>query len=292
MNADKLAQLRELFETWLASRPSFRTTVEVQAAWEGWKANTAVAAMLAEHDAQPAQAAQWPDALKAVGFNDAAAVIGYLDDIDSEVARITGDEGDDSSLEVLRRMPAQAAQQDKRWPFVESPGEFTERLRKAMQDCPLIGAVRQVLIENPPKLAQAAQPVGVPDELRNRVYQRVQWLLAGQEIDVVEFARDVGELLSPQPPAQPGADAASNLQTNIETTPEAIERWADVLWNGRPESNNALIYASNLLREIASQKRSLDAALAELSRKWCGSGSFRHAEDLAQVMSAARLRRA
>lgn len=57
MNADKLAQLLELFETWLASRPSFRTTVEVQAAWEGWKANTAVAAMLAEHDAQPAQAA-------------------------------------------------------------------------------------------------------------------------------------------------------------------------------------------------------------------------------------------
>lgn len=58
MNADKLAQLRELFEMWLASRPSFRTTVEVQAAWEGWKANTAVAAMLAEHDAQPVQAAK------------------------------------------------------------------------------------------------------------------------------------------------------------------------------------------------------------------------------------------
>lgn len=45
-----LAQLRELFEMWLESRPSFRTTVEVQAAWEGWKANTAVAAMLAAHE--------------------------------------------------------------------------------------------------------------------------------------------------------------------------------------------------------------------------------------------------
>lgn len=38
------------------------------------------------------------------------------------------------------------------WPFVESPGEFTERLREAMQHFPLIGAVRHVLIENPPTL--------------------------------------------------------------------------------------------------------------------------------------------
>lgn len=44
---DKLAEaLRELFSKWLESRPAFRTTVEVNAAWEGWKANTAVAAML------------------------------------------------------------------------------------------------------------------------------------------------------------------------------------------------------------------------------------------------------
>jgi cytochrome c1 len=47
----------------------------------------------------------------------------------------------------------------KRWPFVESPGAFTERLAAAMQELPLIGAVRHVLIENPPALAQ--QPAAV-----------------------------------------------------------------------------------------------------------------------------------
>lgn len=45
------------------------------------------------------------------------------------------------------------------WPFVESPGEFTERLAAAMQEFDLLGAVRHVLIEKPPALA-ARQPVG------------------------------------------------------------------------------------------------------------------------------------
>lgn len=55
-DTDLAQALRELFETWLESRSSFRMTVEVQAAWEGWKANTAVAAMLSAHEsrAQPA----------------------------------------------------------------------------------------------------------------------------------------------------------------------------------------------------------------------------------------------
>ncbi len=49
----------------------------------------------------------------------------------------------------------------RRWPFVESPGEFTERLARAMQEFPLLGAVRHVLIENPPALAQQpAAPSG------------------------------------------------------------------------------------------------------------------------------------
>lgn len=47
----------------------------------------------------------------------------------------------------------------KRWPFVESPGEFTARLARAMQEFPLLGAVRHVLIENPPALSQ--QPAAV-----------------------------------------------------------------------------------------------------------------------------------
>jgi hypothetical protein len=39
-----------------------------------------------------------------------------------------------------------------RWPFVESPGEFAERLEKALFtfDGYVLGAVRNTLIENPP----------------------------------------------------------------------------------------------------------------------------------------------
>lgn len=47
----------------------------------------------------------------------------------------------------------------KQWPFVETPGEFTERLRAAMDlfDRDLLAAVRYVLIETPPTI------VGVPE---------------------------------------------------------------------------------------------------------------------------------
>ena len=47
----------------------------------------------------------------------------------------------------------------KRWPFVETPGEFTDRLAAAMREYPtLLAAVRFVLIEQPPTLAlEAAQ---------------------------------------------------------------------------------------------------------------------------------------
>jgi len=82
--------------------------------------------------------------------------------------------GDNLILALLQKIEehdaqlTQAAQPDKRWPFVESPGEFTDRLQVAMQDCPLIGAVRHVLIENPPELVKAAQPVGVPDNWTDR----------------------------------------------------------------------------------------------------------------------------
>ena len=91
-------------------------------------------------DREPAQAAQWPAELKAIGFEDAASVIGYLDDIDSEVARITGDEGEDSSLEVLKRMPSQAAQ------------PWTEAEKAHMKAAAELVAEREAL----------AQPVGVP----------------------------------------------------------------------------------------------------------------------------------
>lgn len=55
----------------------------------------------------------------------------------------------------------QPATPPKRWPFVESPGEFTDRLQIAMQEFPLIGAVRHVLIENPPTLIDGTE---LPDD--------------------------------------------------------------------------------------------------------------------------------
>lgn len=55
------AALRELFQMWLESRPSFRTTAEVEAAWEGWKANTAVAAMLATAEKRAALLVEFPN---------------------------------------------------------------------------------------------------------------------------------------------------------------------------------------------------------------------------------------
>lgn len=40
------------------------------------------------------------------------------------------------------------------WPFVESPGEFTERLRVTMsRSVTLLAAVRTILIEDPPILS-------------------------------------------------------------------------------------------------------------------------------------------
>jgi hypothetical protein len=53
-----------------------------------------------------------------------------------------------------------AAEPVRRWPFVESPGEFTLRLWRAYTefDGDMLAAVRFVLIENPPTLYTEAQP--------------------------------------------------------------------------------------------------------------------------------------
>ncbi len=57
-------------------------------------------------------------------------------------------------MNTLRASPA-ACEGQKRWPFVESPGEFADRLTTALRlfDGYVLGAVRNVLIENPPQLA-------------------------------------------------------------------------------------------------------------------------------------------
>lgn len=56
----------------------------------------------------------------------------------------------------------------RRWPFAETPGEFTKRLREAMQGSgDLLAAVRHVLIERPalvvPHTPLAAAPAPQPD---------------------------------------------------------------------------------------------------------------------------------
>lgn len=53
---------------------------------------------------------------------------------------------------------------EKRWPFVESPGHFTHRLAEAMRNFPLLGAVRHVMIENPPTFAPAPQQMTTQGE--------------------------------------------------------------------------------------------------------------------------------
>ena len=63
----------------------------------------------------------------------------------------------------------------KRWPFVESPGEFTERLAAALKtlDGNLLPAVRHVLIEHPPTLADRQQRGG--DDGEGLTPKRAWW---------------------------------------------------------------------------------------------------------------------
>lgn len=65
----------------------------------------------------------------------------------------------------LHPQPAELVEQQGVWPFVESPGEFTVRLREAIDSfhhSNLLGAVRHVLIENPPTLAATGKQQVAP----------------------------------------------------------------------------------------------------------------------------------
>lgn len=62
-----------------------------------------------------------------------------------------------------------AAEPKKCWPFVESPGDFTIRLRRAHNETgDLLAAVRNVLIENPPTLTTPSSPVSSPSPAGER----------------------------------------------------------------------------------------------------------------------------
>lgn len=66
----------------------------------------------------------------------------------------------DALKTLAHRATTQAPAEPRRWPFVESPGEFTNRLLAAWHyfDGDMLAAVRSVLIENPAALA-APTPV-------------------------------------------------------------------------------------------------------------------------------------
>lgn len=54
------------------------------------------------------------------------------------------------AADLLEAQPATA--KETPWPYVETPGEFAQRLARAMEEFPgnLLAAVRQAMIENPP----------------------------------------------------------------------------------------------------------------------------------------------
>lgn len=75
----------------------------------------------------------------------------YVDPEDAAEAFV--DDIADKVIAALAPSPS-AGVPAKRWPFVESPGDFTIRLRRAHNETgDLLAAVRNVLIENPPTLA-------------------------------------------------------------------------------------------------------------------------------------------
>ncbi len=84
--------------------------------------------------------------------------------------------------------PAELAEQQGVWPFVESPGEFTVRLREAIASfhhSNLLGAVRHVLIEKPPTLAATGKQVDPAWSL----HDRVEFALRDAGFDLDEASR-------------------------------------------------------------------------------------------------------
>lgn len=80
----------------------------------------------------------------------------------------------------------------KRWPFVESPGEFTQRLAAAMREFPtLLAAVRCVLIENAPTLTNGVAPSRGPSRERiERMVENLHRALNEQNPTRVRLAKD------------------------------------------------------------------------------------------------------
>ena len=108
--------------------------------------------------------------------------------------------------------PEPAAVPVKRWPFVETPGDFAARLAAAVGEFgELLAAVRHVLIENPPTLAAhhtpQPAPAGVVEALRALLDMDVAYKRGPAVEQAVEVARA----------ALAAADAA--LSAPVQTKP-------------------------------------------------------------------------
>lgn len=116
----------------------------------------------------------------------------------------------------------------RRWPFAETPGEFTERLREAMQGSgDLLAAVRHVLIERPalvvPHTPLAAAPAPQPDaayaELRTNYLDLLQEVMDAKDVMLAagcpqdSFGAMFAEYSASRGQAPAGADLAFMLKT-------------------------------------------------------------------------------
>lgn len=117
------------------------------AQWKNWRPTTDAVAIAAEADAEIA-------ALTAT-TNEAAAQADGRETVFETMQIAFGHKPPPEPMEVAQPVQAQGeAVAVKCWPFVESPGDFTERFKRALDQFPTyLAALRNVLIENPPTLS-------------------------------------------------------------------------------------------------------------------------------------------
>lgn len=107
----------------------------------------------------------------------------------------------------------------KQWPFVESPGAFTKRLRDALFDLDqdLLAAVRNVLIENPPQLATISPlPAAADAGLAHELWSAAQ-LAPGEGVE--DGVRRIAALL----PAAAGVEDRAGLVESCFNLTDSLE---------------------------------------------------------------------
>lgn len=136
---------------------------------------------------------------------------------------------------------------EKRWPFVESPGEFADRLEAALQlfGGYVLGAVRNVLIENPPQLeaSRLRSPVGgeaASNDAREHCIEILETatddmalVSRGGHVAINNTERDyllnfVAKVGVTHPPADAQREALASELDDIEITWDERERFYDI----------------------------------------------------------------